>query len=189
MAETGFKGRLEDEVRRRVKRIVGGRIIQSTANAGTAQSEVQGIAASREGCLRILQRCSQPDVIVEVLGHAEPVLPRPAETNVVLGIDGHGQDFGAVVDALLSLGNQAPHLTPGETPSIAQGSLTPNLPLAEAVAVALVVVGSYASRKKVSFHVTGKLGVVEFAFSEQGDSRLPAGAKEFRNRVLTASRH
>ncbi len=91
-------------------------------------------------------------LLLIVLGHAEAVLPRPAEAHGVLRIDRHGQRFGAIVFADLGFRHQAPHLAAGEGPAALQRGLTPNLALAQDVAVALVVVGGDAGAEEVGFH-------------------------------------
>ncbi len=143
VAESGFKGCLDDNVWHRVERIVGGRVrvIQTAASAGTAESEVRGSGAVyREGGLRILQRSGQPEAIVEVLGQADAPLPRKTETDRIVRVNGHGHRFGSVVDPLLGFCGQGPHLAAREGPAIVEGSLPPSLPLAQGVAVGLVVV-------------------------------------------------
>src|SRR5205807_3627063 len=91
--------------------------------------------------LRVLHRHCEPRFIAKVLGYTKSELPRPAETHVVLMVDGERRRLAAVVYALFSFGDQAPHLPGRKTPAVVQGRLTESLALPHSVAIALVVVG------------------------------------------------
>ena len=101
-------------------------------------------------------------------------------------IDGHGQSFRAIVQAFLSLGNEAPHLAAGEVPSLHSG-LSPSLALAEGVTVAFIVIGGNAGGEEVAFHIAGQLGALQLAFSQHGNTRLASGGKEFGEMALRSA--
>src|ERR1035441_4741396 len=115
-------------------------IVESGAHSVTAQGEVQVSVGCREGSLRILQRSSQCEAIVEALDHADAVLPRKTEAHIIVRVDGHRPGCVQVVNALPVFCQQGPHLTASEAPAIVKGNLTPCLPLAQRVTVGLVIV-------------------------------------------------
>src|SRR5580698_1979913 len=96
-----------------------------------------------EGRLSILQRHCEPDLVAKVLGQAHAILPGPTEADGILRVDSHWERFRAVIGPMPGFGSQTPHLAPGEGESVVKGRLSPCLPLAQRIAVALVVVGGH----------------------------------------------
>ena len=89
-------------------------------------------------------------MIIELSYDADPGLRCPAEAAGVLSINSHRQRFREVVQSLLGFGNQTPHLAAGYGPFMI-GSLSPNLPLTQGIAVALIVIQvTPAERKSAS---------------------------------------
>src|SRR5271169_609089 len=129
-----------------------------------------------QGCLRVFHRYVEPNLVAEVLGYAQTILPRPAETYVVRRIDGHRRSFSTVVHTMLGFRDQAPHLTTGETPSVVEHCLAPGLPIPQRIAVALIVVGSHTRGEEVRFEVAGHLRAGESPFCQHGYSRLAGRA-------------
>ena len=58
--------------------------------------------------LAFFNRSAEPELVVEVLGDAEAVLPRPAEAGYVLSVDHLRQRFGTIVHAVRGFREQAP---------------------------------------------------------------------------------
>ena len=130
--------------------------------------------------LRIFHRDCEPDFVSEIFRDAQTILPRPAEPGRVLRINGHRQSFAAIVYALLGFRNQAPHLSTCEGEPVIEGNLAKGLPLAEGIAVALVVIGGYTGREKIGLHVSGKLRMREFPFHQHRHTGLASRAEELR---------
>src|ERR1700728_4176718 len=101
--------------------------------------------------LAFFNRSAEPEFVVEVLGDAESVLPRPAEAGYVLRVDDLRQGFGTVIHAVRGFRQQTPLLAAGECPAAIEGRLRPDLALTKGVAVALVVVGRGGGREEVRF--------------------------------------
>src|SRR5271163_3106280 len=142
MPKAWLDGQLGDEVWRRIKGVVGGGIVETCAGPLRTNEEVvlAGGEGSSERGLRVLHRGSPGQLVAQFLGDPEAILPRPTEADSIRRVDGHRRCLAPVVHALLGLGNQAPHLASGESPPAVQSGLRERLPLAECVAVALVVV-------------------------------------------------
>src|SRR5207245_5389434 len=122
-------------------------------------------------------------------GYTKSVLPRPAETHVVLMVDSQRRRLGAVIYAFLGFGDQAPHLSARKSPAVVQGRLAERLALPHGVAVALVVVGGHARGLKVGLHIAGQLGTLQPPLGQHGDARGPARCKELRHSALRRARH
>src|SRR5581483_2198495 len=141
MSKARFRRSLEDKVRRGIKGVSGGAVIQPASRARRPKNKILRVPACREESLRILNRSAEPEFVGKILDDTEPKLPRPAEANVILRVDGHRQNFGTVVQALPRFRYQAPYLPTRETEAVVQCRLPPDLPLAECIAMALVVIG------------------------------------------------
>jgi hypothetical protein len=101
----GVIGELEDDIGRDVVGVVGGEVVETTAGACIADEEVRvGIGAGvDDGSL--LNRDSSGQA-AELLLKADAGLTLPAETDMVLGVDGCGKVFGAVVCAGLGFSHE-----------------------------------------------------------------------------------
>src|SRR6185369_18037698 len=130
-----------DEIRGWIERVSRRWIVEAARGSRGTENEVVTGSVSGQRGLRIFDGERKPHLVVEILGDAEAKLACPTEPDRVLRVDGHGQRFRAVVHALLGFCDQAPHLAASKAPAV-NCSLSPRLSLAEAVAVALVVVGS-----------------------------------------------
>src|SRR5664280_3896389 len=115
---------------------------------------------------------------MEVLGHAEAILPRKAESNRIVRIDGQRGSFCAIIPAYPGFRDQAPHLASGKSPSVGKSGLNVRLPLAQGVTVGCIVVRSHARREKVRFVVACGIDVSGLTLHQQGEARLTAGAVE-----------
>src|ERR1039458_6432074 len=106
--------------------------------------------------LRVLDGHGEPDLIAEVFGHANPILSRETESDVVPGVDRRGPGIVGLTcvvagsDSQLVFCHQAPHLAAQEAPAIVELSLSPYLAQAERVAVGLGGRGGVAGREKVA---------------------------------------
>src|SRR6185312_5602174 len=109
-------------------------VVQTAGIAWRAEEEVRWRVGSRECNLRIFDRSTEPELVVEVLGNTETVLARPTEADCVLWVNRHRQRFCSIVQALPGFRHQAPHLTAGDIPSALRGNLSPQLPLAIRIA-------------------------------------------------------
>src|SRR4029077_3658943 len=160
----------DDEIRDRIVGITGGvdEVEQTTAGAYAAREERSRGVVVGDRRLRILGGETEPCFVVEVLGDAEAVLASPAESDVILCVNGHRRRFGAVVETLLRLRDQTPHLASGERPAVGETYLTPDLALPHYVAVALAVVRSDAGAQPIEFVIAGQFQAVGFAFEEEG---------------------
>ena len=115
---SGFKvsvlrivGALENEVGGDVVGVVGKRTVETRGGTGVADEKVAVGVGRRVEILCLLERQGSGEAFAEGLLEADARLPHPAEADVVRGIDGHRQDFGAVVSALLGFGYERPHLS------------------------------------------------------------------------------
>src|SRR5579871_3073865 len=101
VAEARFKRRLDDKVRRVVRRIQSIESVVSAAIVSRpAEEEVRWRVGRRKCNLRIFDRGAEPELVIEVLGNTEPVLARPAEAHRILRINRHRQRFGPVIQSL-----------------------------------------------------------------------------------------
>src|SRR5262249_47975638 len=142
VAKSGFCRQLDHKIWRLIHAVAGGvdEVIQTAARTLGVDEEICRETASPDRRLRRFHRETQRELAAEILGYAEAVLAGPAEAHGVLRIDGHRQGFGAVVEQLLGLRYQAPHLAAREGPSAFQVRACENLALPQHVAVALTVV-------------------------------------------------
>src|SRR5215469_4101631 len=157
VAAAGFESGLNDKVRRGVRRVAGavGGIEQPTTRSRGANKERGRSAVGGQGGLGILDGEADPGFVVEVLGDAEAVLPRPSKPDVICRVDRHRRGLGTVVQALLGFRGQAPHLAAGDGPAARKSRLTPDLALAHAVAVALTTVRGRAGTQPVELVIAG----------------------------------
>src|SRR5579885_3218859 len=79
--------------------------------------------------------------MIETFHEAHGILPGPGETDGILRVNGKRDGFASIINAVLVLGCEAPHLTAGDGKSIAEGSLAKELTLPQNVAVALAAAG------------------------------------------------
>src|ERR1700722_13136096 len=132
--------------------------------------EVRCFVVRGQSRLRVFERRAQPDFVAEVLHDAGAILTRRAEADRVLWIDRHRQSFASIIHAVFGFRHQAPHLAAGEAKAVVERRLSPDLPLTQRVAVALVVIRSRPTREEVSFVVSGELRHAQLAFRQQRDS-------------------
>ena len=90
-------------------------------------------------------------------------LPSPADD--ILRIDHQGKGFLAILNALLALCDQAPHLSAGNIESAIELHASPQLPLAKDIAVALAVVGGHAGAEEIALVIGAHFGAGNFALS------------------------
>src|SRR3984957_10455024 len=160
---------------RHVVRVVGGQVVETTVGAGAPKKEVPVvIGASKVDDLRIFKR-HRPSEDAGLLLEANVSVTRPAETDVVIGIDNLRQIFRSRVGADLGFGNQRPHLTAGDGEAAFRCSLCPDLALAKGVAVALVVIAGRTGGQEVGFNVAGQLEALGIALEEGADAALTTG--------------
>ena len=176
MSPSRFKHRLEDEVRREVEGVVGGRIEKAAAGPGSRDQKIVGIPVPSKSGLSAFDRSRQPNFIVEVLGHAESILARPAEAG--------NRYCASMVKAAASLRLSTPSFVsvtrlhfcpPVKRPPVGRGRPCPSLPLAQGVAVALVVVGGDAGgEEKSASRNTAPVSFcsIDLPFRQHADARL-----------------
>ena len=128
--------------------------------------------------MRILDRCTEPEAIADLLCGAESILASPDEAHGIVRIYRAGKDFGSVVQAGAGFRNERPHLTASEAPSVVQRSLSAKLPLTQHVAVGLIVVRRDAGSQPIHFVVAANDGVANVTFSIERKTRLTTGAVE-----------
>src|SRR5205823_7969426 len=122
-------GALEDEVGRDVVRVVGEDVEETASDTGVTNEEIVVCAGRRIDVLRLLERQGSGEAVAEGLLEANAWLTRPAEADVVRGVDRHRQVFCAVVGALFGLGDEGPHLSAGKLEASVGCGLTPELAL------------------------------------------------------------
>src|SRR5712671_4926067 len=108
--------------------------------------------------LRVFHRYREPRLVVEVLGQAQSILPGEGETRSMVRVNGQGSGFRAVVHPVLGFGKEGPHLAAGDVPAIVESGSDISLPLAQRIAIGLIIVGGNAHAEEVSFVITGELG-------------------------------
>src|SRR5260370_24732030 len=108
--------------------------------------------------LRFFSRYREPRLVVEVLGQAKSRRRGEGETRSIVRVNGHGSCFRAVVDPVLGFGKEGPHLAAGDGPAVVESGLGISLPLAQRVAIGLIIVGGNAHAEEISFVITGELG-------------------------------
>ena len=96
-------------------------------------------------------------LIAKVLGDSETRLARPDKADVVVRVDGVGQDLSLIIQTVSGLCGERPHLTAGEGPTVFQSGLGPELSFSHHVTVGLVVVRGDTSAEPVQF-VVGREG-------------------------------
>ncbi len=187
VADLRIKRRLHDHIRSNVVRVVRGRVIEAAARTRIAEEEVLVRIRRREDILRILQRYRHR-CHAELLLNPHARLARPAKTNVVLSVDRHRQNFRTVVRALLRLCHQRPHLAASYGEAALRRSLSPDLPLPQRIAVALVVVAGYARREKISLKVARQLERSSVTLEQPTQPALATGEVELAGMRLRRSR-
>src|SRR5581483_10250044 len=175
-----FRRSLKDQVRHWVEGVIRGRVIEATAVPGGSDEQVgrQVVAADRV-YLRILDRHTDPELVIEVLGNAEAELARPSEADDVVRVYHEWQRFSTIVEPLPRLGEQAPLLAAGNGPAVVEGHLPEQLAHAVGVAVALVAVGSDAGREPIHFIVAGQFHAGGFPLDEEAEARLATRSVKF----------
>src|SRR5579864_5193678 len=167
---------LENEIRALVKGVVGLVIIQTSQIARRCNQAVLGLEFAAESGLRIFHGQRHRQLVVrEGLRDPETKLTRPTEADVILRVNRHWTGFGERLGSFLGFSHQAPHLAAGDGPAAFEGRLRPELPLAERIAVRLVVVRGDARGQKVTLEVAADLDVVELALNPGADLRLASG--------------
>src|SRR5216683_6315060 len=133
----------DEEVRRLVCRITGrvNKVEKTAALSRNIEEEVVAGAVGGVSGLRAFDRQPHRKFIVKTFNHAETVGALPCPAHDVLRVDLQRKGFLTVFDALLTLGHKAPHLSAGDGESVFPSNPSPQLTLAEDVAVALAVVG------------------------------------------------
>ena len=185
MSEPGIRRRLEHDVRGLVDRVAGSveGVIQSAASPGRIHEEVLRSARCRrkrrepspaDGCLRSFYGNAHRILATEILDSAESVRPRVSEAHRVVDVDRHRQNLQAIGDALPGFRSQRPHLPAGKLPAVIKCRLSPQLALAEHVAIGLPVVGGRARAEEVRLVVGAYFGGSDLRLAEQADSGLPA---------------
>src|SRR5208337_1026832 len=123
--------------------------------------------------LRVFHGNREPYLLAdEVLGHANPVLARESESDVIPWVDRRRPgivDFAEVVagsDAFLAFGQQAPHLAAEEAPAIVKFGLAPGLAESESVTVGLGGGGGNAGRQKVARYIARKFHILRAALNK-----------------------
>ena len=189
VSEARFERQLGNEIGRDVRRVIGERVITAAAAVtGTADQEVRRVPRDSQQGLRVLHRHAKPDFVVEVLGHANSVLPQITEAHVVLGVDNLRTKPGEGVEAGFKLRRQAPHLAARDGPAIVERSLAPELSLPQHVTVALIVGRGNADAQEVSFIVAGQNSLAPITLRQQRHARRASGTVEIRGVRLTRGR-
>ncbi len=149
-------GTLDDQVGGDVVGVVGSEVIETATRACVTDEEVCVRVGCRVDDLSFFNGDRTREAANLLL---EPYarLTLPAETDVVLRVDGSGQVLGAIIGALLGFGDERPHLTAGYSEPAVGSGLREDLALAKNVAVALVLVAAGSCAEEVSFDVTREI--------------------------------
>ncbi len=177
------EGDFGDHVRRNIIGVVGGGVVEAAALAGSAEDEVIRSVGSGELGLALFKGdgdgggCAEEGV-AEFLLDAQAGLASPGEADVVVGVDGVGEDLGAVVGALAVFGDERPHLSASNGEAFGGLGAAPDLALAEGVGVGLVVVRGDAGGEEVGFEVALELERAGIALEEATETALTPGKVE-----------
>src|SRR6266404_2611908 len=184
---------LKHDVRGLVDRVASSveRVIQTSPGPGRIHEEVlrsrtrcrrkRREPSPADGCLRPFHGNADRVFATEILDNAEAVPPRVSEAHRVVHVDRHRQNLLAVLDALPGLRSQRPHLPACKLPAVIKCRLSPQLALAEHVAIGLPVVGGRARAEEVRLVVGAYFGGSNLCLAEQADSGLTTREVVFGN--------